>query len=109
MTGQVQRRHGRTVRARVDEGHRLEGCLDIGPPAGVARNVAPASIWPTRCYASAVTSPAASEPACQAVPDASPADRPRMTLRLERRSFDRIDRQTWDRLADANPCATPFS
>ena len=31
------------------------------------------------------------------------------TLRAERRSFDAIPRETWDRLAAQNPWATPFS
>ena len=50
------------------------------------------------------------EPACPdelLSPTAPPAGSSR--LRAERRPFDSIDRSEWDRLAAANPVATPFS
>jgi CelD/BcsL family acetyltransferase involved in cellulose biosynthesis len=54
------------------------------------------------------------EPACPGSPAATPTDtRPEAaaaaTLRVERRAFDDISRDTWDALAARNPWATPFS
>ncbi len=56
-----------------------------------------------------MTSALQTEPACPGTDrdDALPAAGRR--LRSERRPFDSLDRRTWDRLADANPWATPFS
>jgi hypothetical protein len=58
-----------------------------------------------------MTSPAlVAEPACPGPvhhEDASPSTA--ITLDVEQRPFDAIPRQTWDRLAGANPWATPFS
>jgi CelD/BcsL family acetyltransferase involved in cellulose biosynthesis len=53
------------------------------------------------------------EPDClDGQPEPAPATAPEPsapTLTAERRPFDAIDRATWDRLAAANPWATPFS
>ena len=51
------------------------------------------------------------EPACPGPLQGLPTldDTPIPTLRAERRSFDAIPRQTWDRLAALNPWSTPFS
>jgi CelD/BcsL family acetyltransferase involved in cellulose biosynthesis len=57
------------------------------------------------------------EPACPGTPDArrqfisdEPIQQPlQAALRVARVSFDDIPRETWDRLARANPWATPFS
>jgi CelD/BcsL family acetyltransferase involved in cellulose biosynthesis len=56
------------------------------------------------------TSTLDAEPACpgtgEQLSQAVPGGR---TLRAERRPFDAISRETWDRLAGRNPWATPFS
>ena len=67
----------------------------------------------TRCYRSNVTPSLDTEPDCsggpaEAAPTSVTATEPRR-LTAERRPFDSIDRATWDRLAAANPWATPFS
>jgi CelD/BcsL family acetyltransferase involved in cellulose biosynthesis len=54
------------------------------------------------------------EPACPGSTDAGTRDRDQSTasataLRVERSAFGSIDRVTWDRLAERNPAATPFS
>ena len=51
------------------------------------------------------------EPACPGPLQGLPTldDTPIPTLRAERRRFDAIPRQTWDRLAALNPWSTPFS
>jgi CelD/BcsL family acetyltransferase involved in cellulose biosynthesis len=50
------------------------------------------------------------EPACPAPPE-TPTSPPASTraLRAERRSFDAIPEDVWNRLAEANPWSTPFS
>jgi CelD/BcsL family acetyltransferase involved in cellulose biosynthesis len=53
---------------------------------------------------------AEADPACPApveIPPPPPARRP--GLMVERRSFETLDRATWDALAARNPWATPFS
>ncbi|HSL77644.1 MAG TPA: GNAT family N-acetyltransferase [Candidatus Limnocylindrales bacterium] len=51
------------------------------------------------------------EPACPGPLEGLPTqtDEPASALHAERRSFDSIPRDTWDRLASANPWSTPFS
>ncbi len=51
------------------------------------------------------------EPACPGAGSLSASDRasPDRRLRAERRPFDSVDPADWDRLAAANPWATPFS
>jgi CelD/BcsL family acetyltransferase involved in cellulose biosynthesis len=57
--------------------------------------------------------PRLAEPACPGEDTATdvppPAVAPSRALRAERRPFESIDPATWDRLAAANPWATPFS
>ena len=56
-----------------------------------------------------MTSPTQMEPACPAAPEVAgdpPLGRPIVPVQ---RAFDAIDPATWDRLAAANPSATPFS
>jgi CelD/BcsL family acetyltransferase involved in cellulose biosynthesis len=56
------------------------------------------------------TSALVAEPACPGSVDyeESPSSTT-MSLRVEQRPFDDVPRETWDRLAGANPWATPFS
>ena len=51
------------------------------------------------------------EPACPGPLPGLPisTDRPTPALHAERRAFDSIPRETWDRLASQNPWSTPFS
>jgi len=53
------------------------------------------------------------EPACPAPPDATrtttAADAAAASLRIDRRTFDDVPRETWDSLVARNPWATPFS
>jgi hypothetical protein len=51
------------------------------------------------------------EPACPGPLEGfpTPTDDPTSALHAERRSFDSIPRETWDRLASANPWSTPFA
>jgi len=54
------------------------------------------------------------EPACPGPPAATPTETlpdltAAATLRIERRAFDDVPRDTWDALAARNPWATPFS
>jgi CelD/BcsL family acetyltransferase involved in cellulose biosynthesis len=53
------------------------------------------------------------EPACPAPPDATRTttspDPGAASLRIDRRTFDDVPRETWDALAARNPWATPFS
>jgi CelD/BcsL family acetyltransferase involved in cellulose biosynthesis len=79
----------------------------------VRQTVASAIKSGVRCYRSKVTPSLQTEPDCsdgqiEAAP-ASPRAGEAPSLTAERRPFDSIDRATWDRLASANPLATPFS
>jgi CelD/BcsL family acetyltransferase involved in cellulose biosynthesis len=80
-------------------------------PAGVPQTVAFASKSEAPCYARLViVANVETEPACPdelLSPSAAPAGTSR--LRAERRPFESVDRADWDRLAAANPMATPFS
>ncbi len=61
------------------------------------------------CSVAVTTSTLDAEPACPGAgetPDPEPASR---ALRAERRAFDDIPRDVWDRLVARNPWATPFS
>jgi len=52
------------------------------------------------------------EPACPAPPDAQTTTSPdpaAASLRIDRRTFDDVPRETWDALSARNPWATPFS
>src|SRR5207248_7309552 len=78
---------------------RPESLMPRGGPEGVGDCVIKQSRNPM--YSRRVTVPTLdSEPDCA---------RPTRRLIAERRSFDSISRDTWDRIAGLNPWATPFS